>query len=164
MGKGYIKLYRQIKDCYLWYDKPFSRGQAWIDLLLRANHKDAKIYIDNILVLIKRGSFHTSVVKLAEEWGWSRKKTTNFLNDLAKEGMIAKKGTAKGTTITIVKYDDFQEQGAAEGTTAEQQRNTNNNDKNDKKGNIKRFQRKTDFNSIEQQDYDFELLERKGNI
>ena len=40
--QGYIKIHRKIQECWLWQDK-FSKGQAWIDLLLRANHKDNKI-------------------------------------------------------------------------------------------------------------------------
>ena len=40
-GKGYIKLYRGLQDCWIWQDKePFTKRDAWIDLLLSANHAD----------------------------------------------------------------------------------------------------------------------------
>ena len=41
-NQGYIKLYRSIFNHWLWQDKPFSRGQAFVDLILLANYKDKK--------------------------------------------------------------------------------------------------------------------------
>ena len=54
MSVGWIKLDRQICDHWLWKDQPFSYGQAWVDLLLNANHKPAKILIKNKLVEAKQ--------------------------------------------------------------------------------------------------------------
>jgi hypothetical protein len=47
MAEGFIKLHRSIKDCWLWKDdEPFSKRDAWIDLLLLANYTDKKILLD----------------------------------------------------------------------------------------------------------------------
>jgi len=43
-GKGWISVYRSIQGHWLWEDRPFARGQAWIDLLLQANYKDKNIF------------------------------------------------------------------------------------------------------------------------
>lgn len=110
MSQGWIKLHRKIKECdLLWNDKPFSRGQAWIDLLLIANHEDKEIMFDGSVYVIKRGQKLTSIRKLSEQWGWSRTKTTKFLNELEKAQMLTVKSDTKKTVVTIVNYDSYQD-------------------------------------------------------
>lgn len=118
----------------MWKDKPFSKAQAWIDLLLLASHEDTKFLLGNELVEIKRGAFVTSEVKLSERWGWSRTKTRNYLFLLESDNMISKKSDSKKTVITIVNYGLYQDiqtakkqQENSEKTAQEQQKNTINN-------------------------------------
>lgn len=108
MSGGWIKLHRKILDCFIWQDKPYDKARAWIDLLLIAMHHDKKMLIDDEIVMIQRGSFMTSIVKLADRWGWSRNKVVRYLDVLESEQMLNTKRTPKGTLITIVKYDDYQ--------------------------------------------------------
>lgn len=136
---GYIKLYRDIYEHWIWKDKPFSRGQAWIDLLLMANHDDNKIVIGNEIVLVERGCLVTSEVKLSERWGWSRHKVRDFLNLLQNDSMITKKSDTKRTYINILNYSVWQDSPTAKehqkdsaGTSKGQRRDTNKNVKNDK--------------------------------
>lgn len=128
--EGWISIYRQIQDSWLWEEKPFTKGQAWIDMLLEANHKSNKVPIGNELVEVKRGQKLWSILDMADRWGWSRKKVSNFLNLLESDGMIKQKRTTKYTLITIVNYDFYQnreQQKNNTGTTEEHQKNTNNN-------------------------------------
>jgi DnaD/phage-associated family protein len=136
--KGWISIHRQIRNHWIWQDRPFDKRSAWIDLLLSANHDDNKVLIGNILVDVNRGSFITSEVKLAERWGWTRKTVRCFLDVLIRDNMLTKKGTSKYTTVTIVNYGLYQLQGPtkdtakgqqrdSKGPALEQQRNTNNN-------------------------------------
>lgn len=113
---GYLKLFRQIQNNYLWDDKPFAKGQAWIDLLILTNFKDGKMLLGNELRTIGRGSFHTSLPKLADRWGWNKKTVSRFLDLLESDGMLSQKRDTKGITLTIVKYEDFQKEGSADGT------------------------------------------------
>lgn len=108
LSSGWIKLHRKILDCFIWQDKPYDKARAWIDLLLIAMHHDKKMLIDDEVVMIQRGSFMTSIVKLADRWGWSRNKVVRYLDMLESEHMLNTKRTPKGTLITIVKYDDYQ--------------------------------------------------------
>ena len=108
LSNGWIKLHRKILDCFIWQDKPYDKARAWIDLLLIAMHHDKKMLIDDEVVMIQRGSFMTSIVKLADRWGWSRNKVVRYLDMLESEHMLNTKRTPKGTLITIVKYDDYQ--------------------------------------------------------
>ena len=135
---GWICLGRQIMDSWLWEDKPFAYGQAWTDMLLRANHADNDVLIEGKIRTIPRGSFHTSILKLTDKYGWNRKKTTKFLDLLENQKMVTTERTTHGTTITIVNYDKFQNLDTATRTTKEsnrrttklQPRDTNNNDNN----------------------------------
>ena len=103
MKQGWISVHRQLRDHWLWEDKPFSKGQAWIDLLMLANHADNKFLLGNELVEVKAGSFITSIEKLRKKWGWSNTKVVSFLKLLENDGMITKKSDTKKTAITIEK-------------------------------------------------------------
>lgn len=107
-NNGWILLHRSIIDNWVWDDKPFSFGQAWIDLILRANHEDGKIYIKGRLVTVRRGQMWTSTRSLAERWGWKTDKVTSFMRVLEQDKMITRKPTQWGTLLTVEKYDNFQ--------------------------------------------------------
>ena len=110
MAKGWISLHRQIWESWIWKDKPFSKGQAWIDLLLLVNHKDDKTLIDNKLITVLRGSHITSQLKLMDRWGWGKERVRNFLKLLEADGMILVETTMRYTLITITNYDTYQNQ------------------------------------------------------
>ena len=125
---GWILVHRQIEDNPIWKEKPFSKGQAWVDLLLMANHADNEILLGNNIVTIKRGQFHTSEVILGKRWGWGRKKINLFLTLLEKQKMCTSLRTWQGTTITIENYTVYQDvrtpKGTGLGTSEEQPRNS----------------------------------------
>lgn len=125
--QGWIALHRAIQEHWLWKEKPFSKGQAWIDMLLLANHDDNKFLLGNELVKVEQGSFITSEIKLMERWGWGKSKTRAFLDLLQSDGMIVKKSDRKKTTITIVNYKEY----SVYETTSRPRADTNNNDNND---------------------------------
>ena len=106
---GWIKIHRVIKEHAFFKEKrKFSRFEAWVDMLLEANHADKEFLLGNEILLCERASFITSEVKLMARWGWSKSKVRAFLLLLANEKMIVKKTDSKKTTITIVKYDFYQ--------------------------------------------------------
>ena len=108
MGKGYITINRKLQKHWLWDDKPFSKGQAWIDMLMRARHTDEKKLVRGELLARKRGDVCCSLSYLAKEWGWSREKVRRFMAMLESDGMITLHATTHDTTITIENYDKYQ--------------------------------------------------------
>jgi DNA-binding transcriptional regulator YhcF (GntR family) len=122
MRKGWICLHRCIQEHWIWQDA--NRFKWWVDLLLRANNKDAKVLIDGSLVDCKRGQFITSLGKLAEEWMVSRDTVRRFLDALESDTMIARKSTHKMTQITICNYDSYQDIPTTDNTTDRQQNDT----------------------------------------
>ena len=107
MNEGWVKTYRSLTDHWVWQDKPFSKGQAWMDLLLMVNHSEKKILIDGKLENVERGQTVSSIRKLCDRWGWSNTKVKNFLKMLENDSMIHVKSDTKKTVITIVNYSVY---------------------------------------------------------
>jgi hypothetical protein len=124
---GFIKLDRQLFNHYIWEEKPFDKGRAWIDLIGLANHENKNFIANGTLIEGKRGNVYRSKTWLAERWGWSRKKVSNFLEMLAKDGMVSvsgiRMGTVNGTVITIVNYGKFQDVRTVKGAVKEPSKN-----------------------------------------
>lgn len=144
--QGWIKLHRKLSDNPLWLSEPFTRAQAWVDLLMIANHSDGFIYVRGNKVEIKRGQIGWSQVKLADRWKWSRGKAMRFLNDLETVQQIVQQKNSVTSIITIVNYEEYQngEQQIVQQTvqqTDSRQDNrqyTNKNDKNEENENNER--------------------------
>jgi len=142
INEGWIKVFRKIRKSVLWKKKPFSPGQAWIDMLLRANHDTRSVILGWKKIEIHRGEFITSQRALGEAWGWGRMRVRLFLNMLEKEPSISTTPiTHTATHVKIIKYDTYQgEQPTEKPTekpTSQPTRNprvtTNKNNKNIKK-------------------------------
>ena len=118
MSNGWINLHRCIQEHWIWKDA--HRFKWWVDLLLRASHKDTKVLIDGSLMECKRGQFITSLGKLAEEWMVSRDTVRRFLDALENDTMIARVSTHKMTQITICNYDSYQSEPTTDTTTDRQ--------------------------------------------
>lgn len=105
---GYIKLHRQIQDCWIWDTGKFDKRSAWIDLLMLANHRDKRIVFDGEYIVIVRGQFLTSIRKLSLRWGWSKSSVGDYLKLLEKDKMIIKESDSRRTLLTIVNYEVYQ--------------------------------------------------------
>lgn len=132
---GFFKIDRQLFDHYLWEDKPFSKGQAWIDLIGLANYEDGKVVYKNQIISCKRGTVYRSLSYLSRRWGWSRKKTKAFIELLEGDSMVTTEVTTHRTAITIENYEKFQGLGTTKGTT---KRATKEQQKNSKGSNERR--------------------------
>lgn len=143
--KGYIAIHRSIEDNWLWLSEPFSRAQAWIDLLLIANHKENSFFVRGNRVNVRRGQVARSESGLATRWNWSRKKVRTFLEMLKKEQQIAQHKSSIINVIEILNYDSYQKGDNRmhnKRTTEEQQKATNNNENNDNNDNKKEVTKK----------------------
>ena len=110
-GPGWVKISRSLLDSDIWnIDEPHNARSAWIDLILMMNFED-KTFITkhNTIITVKRGSTFTSIQHLADRWRWSKARVRRFITLLKKLGMIEYFGTPDGTTISLVKYRDFQD-------------------------------------------------------
>ncbi|EYG17089.1 primosome subunit DnaD [Staphylococcus aureus F52326] len=160
---GWISIDRSIQNYWLFKEKrTFSKFEAWIYLLMEANHSKAKVPIGNQIVTVERGQRLTSILTLSDLFNWSRFKVKTFLDLLESDGMLEVKTTSKYTLITIVNYDFYQsEQGRNQHqndikptskqhqsninpTSKQHQTNTNNNDnKDNNEKNVNNEKKKT---------------------
>lgn len=107
--EGWISIYRKIQEHWLWTKKRrFSEFEAWMSLLFKANHKATQIMIYKTVVNLNAGSFITSELKLADEWGWSRETVRKFLKRLEEEKMLLVEHTTKYTIVSIENWDLYQ--------------------------------------------------------
>ncbi len=147
---GWIKLHRKIMDNPLYLSEPFTRMQAWIDLLLLANHKEGYFYVRGNKVVVGRGQIGTSSRTLASRWRWSRGKVERFLHDLEECGQIKPQKTNVITLISICNYEEYQKtepqnepQTNRKQTSNEPQISPNKNDNNViNENNIKEYRQK----------------------
>lgn len=108
MEQGWIKLFRSLTDNSIWRCEPFTRGQAWVDLLLLANFDRSYFFKRGVKIIVERGQVARSEVELADRWKWSRTKVRKFLNDLEKEQQIEQHKTNVNKLITIINYNLYQ--------------------------------------------------------
>jgi DNA replication protein DnaD len=73
------------------------------------NYTDRQVLIDKTPIMVEKGSFITSELKLMDRWGWSKSKVRRFLDLLQNEQMIVKKTYHKKTTIKLVNYSVYNE-------------------------------------------------------
>jgi hydroxymethylpyrimidine pyrophosphatase-like HAD family hydrolase len=132
---GWVSIHRKIQEHWVWQDdKAFK---IWVGFLMKANHADNKIFFDGQLYEIKRGSFVTSLKKLAHEFKCSIGKIRRILILFQFEHMIELNTDTKKTHVTIVNYNSYQNERHTESTqkayqkhTESTQTETNNNDNN----------------------------------
>ena len=103
MGKRYIKLYEQILH-WEWYKNP-NAFRVFIHCLLMANYADSKFEgID-----VKRGQLVTSLQSLAKQTSLSIQQVRTSLAHLISTGELTSKAYSKYRIITVVKYNDYQQ-------------------------------------------------------
>ena len=111
MKEGYIKLYRSIEDNPLWTQEPFTKAQAWLDILLLTNINPGILQTKNgEMHKIERGECAWSMKRLAARWRWSEGKVKRFFCFLNDEKMIVQKDIAKLTIIKVLNFDKYQKQ------------------------------------------------------
>lgn len=105
---NWIKLNRKIWENFIWsFEKP-QYALAWIDMLLMANYMDKQILFNGKVETIQRGSFVSSMLKLAMRWNMNRKTVKSFLDMLQDNGMITYSTTKRRTTVFISNYLTYQ--------------------------------------------------------
>ncbi|HLA29284.1 MAG TPA: hypothetical protein VJZ49_15465 [Syntrophales bacterium] len=144
---GWVKIHRILSLDQIWTAEPFTRGQAWVDLILLANHVPGAIRARGVYINIDRGQVGWSEVKLAERWRWSRDKVRRWLSELEKkEHKIIQQKNNVTSLITIIKYDLYQSSDTANDTandTAEKQQKNSRQDTNKNVKNVKNVKNKT---------------------
>ena len=108
-GGGWIAVNRSILNHWIWTGERYTRGQAWLELIMLAAWRDDTVLYRGRLVHKKRGQVHASLGWLADRWRWNRKTVAAFLDTLVTEGMADVEKGQDGTIITLKNYDVYQQ-------------------------------------------------------
>lgn len=121
MQGNYIKLDRSILE-WCWYTD-INTCRLFIHMLLRANWKDG--YFRQTVV--PRGSFVSSVGKLAESTGLSEREVRTAISHLKSTGEVTSRSTNKYTVFSIKNYDKYQSTDKLVDMQETNERQTNDN-------------------------------------
>lgn len=127
-NRGWIAIHRSLRSHWLvgfgQSVKPmdpdrgaFSRGEAFIDLIMECRFEDGYVSNGGRKMLVQAGQLVGAVSWLAHRWNWTPKTVRGFLDRLEEDGTIkveapgTKEGEQKGkqsSIITICNYEDYQ--------------------------------------------------------
>lgn len=138
---GYIKLYRSLRNHWIWNDA--EKLKWWLDILLEVNHTGKKVNIGFELIDCKRGQSLKSRLEWAKRWRVDKSTVDRFFSLLKKDKMISTENLKKTIRLTVCKYDSYNDVRSAKqlqsnsDTTPKQLGNsTNNNDNNYNNGEV----------------------------
>ena len=89
-----------------WLAEPFTKAQAWLDIIGRASFADGDVTRRGELLISERG--------LAKRWKWPESKVRRFLQKLENDGRITRSinrsnnRSGKRSIITVEKYELYQ--------------------------------------------------------
>ena len=135
-----------MQDNKIWLSEKFTRGQAWVDMLILANHKTGYIRKRGILIKVERGQLGHGEEFLAKRWSWSRGKVRRYIDELILSGQAVRRTGQKNITVNncieIVNYDKYQQVG----TQLDTQDGTQGSTEDGQKTDSKRYRNKNDKN------------------
>ncbi len=106
---GWISLNRKIlKNPLLQTRGRYSKREAFIYLLLKANYEPSKFNVGSDIIDVAVGQMVTSIKGLCKEFKWGNTRLRNFLKLLKNDGMIDYISTNKLTLITLLNYSTYQ--------------------------------------------------------
>lgn len=96
---NYIKLYRSVLE-WEWYSD-INTSRLFLHMLLKVNWKEGKFQGTTV----PRGSFVSSIKKLAEETELTEREIRTAISHLKSTGEVTSKSTNKFTVFTVVNYE-----------------------------------------------------------
>ena len=87
-NEPYITVLRKLFRDPMWTSEPFTKSQAWIDLLYWAFHSDGNFKWNGRRYNLLRGQFSHTENYLAKRWQWTRSKVHRLLKRWEVLGMI----------------------------------------------------------------------------
>ena len=117
--RDYIKVSRSMLN-WEWYSD-INTSRLFIHMLLKANWKDGNFKGTTV----PRGSFVSSIRKLADETSLTEREVRTAINHLKTTGEVTHKSTSKYSVFTVVNYDLYQSNDTqcVSQTTSERQSN-----------------------------------------
>ena len=103
---GYVHLVRDVIHSSLW-TMPANAVKLGLTCVAMANWQDRKWWDGKEEVVIRRGSFVTSIRNLAKSAQMPPSEIQRCLRSLSHHGLISTKASSRWTLITVIKYDYY---------------------------------------------------------
>lgn len=108
-GNGdWFKYYRSSTESEFYFVEPFTKWQAWVDLLTLAAFVPRTVFIRGIEFRLQPGDMIESQKALAKRWKWSDNTIKKFLNLLSTRGQISINVRYRISVISIVNWQKYQ--------------------------------------------------------
>lgn len=105
MHRGYIKLWRKIRDSFVWQDADCLK--LFIHLIMEANHKDTEFLFNGKKTILKRGQLICGRKSLEAELKINESKIFRLLKLLKNEHLIEQQTFNLYSIVSIVSYDEY---------------------------------------------------------
>lgn len=106
MIRGYVKIWRKIRDSFVWQDSDCLK--LFLHLIMEANHKDTEFIFNNKKTTLLRGQLICGRHSLERDLGINESKIYRLLTLLENEHLIEQQKTNLYTIVSIVCYNDYQ--------------------------------------------------------
>lgn len=107
--KGPLLLERGSLEDDLWFEKPFDRWRARLDIVAAAAEDDRVVRAAGRDVRLRRGEILAAGSFLSSRWGWSEGKVRVFVSRLLEEGFLERvRRTAVGIVYAVSEFESHQ--------------------------------------------------------
>jgi hypothetical protein len=107
--KNFLFLNRNLLNNPMWLSQKFTRGQAWVDILMMTNYQShAEFDVRGIEITLKQGEFSRAEDKLAARWKWHRTTVERFFSALKVRHQIELVRTKPQKVYRILNWEKYQ--------------------------------------------------------
>ena len=110
-------LWRRFRDHRFWRtyeERPFTKAEAWIDLLMDASYRSRECRCRGRVYKLKEGELVFSARDKARHWRWRRSDMRSFLDELYLNGEAVPEESEGVTRLAIVKLRPYVDWTASE--------------------------------------------------
>lgn len=144
---GWIKLHRIIRDSTIWQNPVGLK--IWMWCLLKATYEERTVMVGKTKIILKPGQFVYGRTTAAEELGQQQSTVRNWIQDFKTDKKIDIKATNKFSVITIINWEEYQEEDNKKDNKKDNTRTTKGQQSGHKQEYIKNIKNKEKINKKE---------------
>lgn len=158
--KGWVKFHRKLLESAVFGNEKALK--IWVWCLLKASHKEHEVLVGRTKLLIRKGQFIMGSERAVDELSLAKATIWYWLNYLEKEGQVRLQKTTKYTIVTLLNWEEYQEDLDTNETQKERKVGTYKNEENVKKNGVANAPR--EFEEVSVSDDDTPSKEKKDPV
>ena len=128
---GFIKVWRKLRKNPIYTNS--KAVHVWLECLMRASYQEKTFYKGREKIELDPGQFIMGREEFGDKIGMSGSTAWYWIKEFEADSMVNIKSTAKGTTVTIENWGDYQKVDSISDTTQTEDKQEINTNKNIKK-------------------------------